>query len=697
MTILFDTETRSHINLKTHGTAKYAANCQCVVMSAARDDGPVQVIDMTDPDAPRWNADIADGLRDPAEQIVAHHAFFDRQVLQRATNLSPQWRALGADTKRWQCSMARANAHGMPSALADIGPVLGVDAAHLKDPRGNELIRLFTTPPPKYASRGWADRITHPKEWAEFLAYARQDIVAMRAIWNAMPSWNWQANEINIYQLDQAINDKGFLVDTDLCTKAIALIYDSREELDAETYEHTGGDVEAATQRDRLLIHILDEYGVDLPDMKKATIERRIADPDLPEALKELLRMRLSASANATSKFKRALKVVNEDGYLRGGLQFSGAKRTRRWAGRMVQPQNFIRPNMKNPAINAAIRVIKSGLGGLVLKDPIKVSANCLRGMIIPPPGCKVVAADLSNIEGRDQAWLCGEAWKLQAFRDYDAGTGEDLYKIAYGRSFGVDPAGLDDGTERQIGKVQELSMGYAGGVAAFVGMAANYRMDISALADAALPVMPQNILAEAEEFYIWWTVEQRKSTYGLSKREFVACEGIKRGWRAANSAISSYWKELEYACINAIQHPGQWFKARMLHAKVDGAWLRIYMPSERVLCFPGVYHDGDKICFMGEDTYTRQWTKQHTYGGKLFENACQSIARDVMADNMQAAVDAGFDVRFTVHDELVAYAPDSAEFSPERLAKILATNPAWCPDMPLSAKGFQAERYCKG
>ena len=324
----------------------------------------------------------------------------------------------------------------------------------------------------------------------------------------------------------------------------------------------------------------------------------------------------------------------------------------------------------------------------------MELLSSSLRGCIVAPPGRKLVVADLSNIEGRDQAWLAGEQWKLQAFRDFDEGAGPDLYKLAYGKSFGVKPEAVTK-DQRQVGKVQELALGYEGGVGAFVTFAAAYGIDLEDLARKVLPVAPAWTIDEAGGFHDW-TVKQKRPTFGLSRDAFVACDALKRAWRDAHSCISGYWSTLRGAAVQAVEWPGTTFPAGMLKARRDGNWLRIGLPSGRVLCYPSPQVAEGVLSYCGVNQYSRKRGRLKTYGGKLFENVCQAVARDVMAHNMPLIEAAGYQIVLTVHDEVITEAPDAPEFNAQHLASLLAANPPWAPDMPLAAAGFEAYRYRK-
>ncbi|ECU9279636.1 DNA polymerase, partial [Salmonella enterica] len=341
--------------------------------------------------------------------------------------------------------------------------VLGVDADKAKDKEGKALIQLFCKERPKNSKIRRATSKTHPEEWRRFVSYAGSDISAMREIYRKMPRWNLTHSEIKLWQLDQRINRRGMCMDIDLAESALAAVDAEQKRLANRTQVMTDGDVQAATQRDALLKHIVESYGVELPDMQKSTLERRIADPDLPAAVKELLHIRLQASTTSTSKYKTLLKSVSSDGRLRGTKQFCGAGRTGRWAGRLFQPDNLPRPSLKQDQIDEGIEALKAGCADLLFDNIMELTSSALRGCIMAPEGKKLVVSDLSNIEGRKLAWLAGEQWKLDAFRDYDTlildqngapiwdaavndfkRRGPDLYKLAYARAFNISPDDVD-------------------------------------------------------------------------------------------------------------------------------------------------------------------------------------------------------------------------------------------------------------
>lgn len=686
MPVLYlDLETYSPVPIRS-GTHAYAAGAEIMLFAYALDDGPVKVWDCTA--KPLMPDDLADALDDPAVIIYAHNSHFDRTVLWHNGYRLP--------VERWRDTMVKALAHSLPGALGDLCDILKVPTDKAKDKAGRQLIMLFCKPRPASSKVRRATRETHPVEWAKFVEYAGLDIEAMREVNKTLPAWNYQGAELALWHLDQAINDRGVLMDVELAHAAIRAVERAQKVLAACTHELTEGAVQAATQRDALLRHLVATYGIDLPDMQQSTLERRIADPDLPVELRELLAIRLQASTTSTSKYKTLAKGVSSDGRLRGTLQFNGASRTGRWAGRLFQPQNLPRPVLKQKAIDQGIEAMKANCEDLLFGNVMELTSSAIRGCIIAPQGKKLVVADLSNIEGRMLAWLAGEEWKLQAFRDYDAGTGHDLYKLAYAKSFGIAPEAVTK-DNRQVGKVQELALGYEGGVGAFLTFAAVYGIDLEAMGEQAIGSIPQPILNEANST-LAWTKLNKRPTFGLSDRAWLVCDSFKRAWRYGHPAIASFWKDLQEAAVLAVSRPGVTYTCRMLKLRRDGAWLRIRLPSGRFLCYPSPQLDeSGKLTYMGVNQYSRKWSRLKTYGGKIAENVTQAVARDVLAASMPLIEAAGYQIVLTVHDEIISEAPDHPDFNAGHLAGLMATNPPWADGLPLAAAGFEAYRYRKG
>lgn len=764
--IWLDSETFSPTPIN-HGTYRYASDAEAMIITWALNDEDVLDWDRT---ADKRMPDYLEYLiHDTDEPITAHNAMFDRNVLRLGDM------RLEIPIPRWRCNMVRAMAHSLPGGIEPLGVVLGLSEDEQKIKDGKRLINLFCKPQPfKFAYKrkdfgskkeydaaklaasliwpGRATRDTHPEEWQRFLGYAKQDIVAMRALDKKIPTWNYNPNvpyvpgapvfadinnptELELYHLDQVINDRGLYMDVDLARAAVRAVEREKIVLQGKVQDNTGYSeelgigVESATKRDQMLYHILESYGITLPDLQKDTLERRIADENLPKELRELLALRLSASTTSTSKYKALLNGVLPTNRLSGTMQFNGAGRTRRWAHRAMQTGNLPRPTIPQEDIDAGIEFMKSDCEDILVDDVMSLASSAIRGTIIAPPGKKLVITDLANIEGRDAAWLAGEEWKLEAFREYDTVLGRDgrwytgpefyaaalrreyipleldkkgepvrkgpdLYKLSYAKSFAMAVEEVDaDG--RKVGKNQELMLQYQGSVGAFVTGSATVGIDLNRLATTAFDVLPKDIVEEAREF-LEWVREQGDSSLGLSDEVFIVCNAFTRLWRRANPAITSLWKELEQAAIAAVENPGNTFTCRKFKLRRDGGWLRMRLPSGRYLCYPSPKVEKGKLSYMGVDQYTRRWQRINTYGGRLFENACQSLAGDVMKNNMPLINSEGYEIVLTVHDEVLGESPTGEVHTVDHMAALLASVPTWAGGMPLAAAGFSTQRYRK-
>lgn len=340
MDTFHDFETYSEVPLK-NGTHAYAEKAEIMLWTYAVDDGPAECWDLTEGHAmPRSLAEILDNND---ALVWFHNVMFDSTIMRHTI---PELFTRLTKQKRFRCSMVQALAHGMPGGLDILCEILDIEASSRKLKTGKNLIQLFCKPPAKNVLKGRATRPTHPIEWSEFIEYAKQDILAMRAVHKKLPMWNYSGAELDLWLLDQKINHRGVQVDIDLAVAAIGAVARAQVNLGQQARQLTDGEVERTTQRDKMLRFLLERHGVELPDLKKSTLERRIEDPDLPIGLRELLSNRLQASSSSTSKYRTLVKGVSLDGRLRGLLQFDGAQRTRRWAGRLWQPQNLTRPSI---------------------------------------------------------------------------------------------------------------------------------------------------------------------------------------------------------------------------------------------------------------------------------------------------------------------------------------------------------------
>lgn len=682
--LFLDLETYCETPIK-NGTHAYAENAEVMIFAWALEDGEVHVEDLTQNDL---SGELCTYLTNQNITLIAHNSGFDRTVLRHA------FKQYDLNIERWQDTMVQALSHSLPGGLDVLCDIFKIDTDKAKDKAGKQLIQLFCKPRPTNQKIRRATSETHPVEWARFVEYAKNDILAMRELHKKIPKWNYQGTELALWHLDQHINDRGVCIDLELVECAMTAVEKAQKVLAKRTKSLTDGEVETATQRDAMLKHILEAHGVSLPDMQKSTLERRLNDEALPLAVRELLAIRLQASTTSTAKYNALSKGTSSDGRLRGTLQFNGASRTGRWAGRLFQPQNLPRPVLDQDEIDQGIEALKLDLADAFYDNVMELTSSAIRGCICAPKGKKLVVADLSNIEGRALAWLAGESWKIKAFYDFDDGKGHDLYKLAYAKSFGVSPEDVDK-EQRQVGKVQELALGYEGGVGAFLTFAAAYGIDLDAMAEQAFNSIEPSIMNEAIRAWEWHKKE-RRTTFGLKKKTWLVCDSFKRSWRYAHPNIFAWWSELKQAATNALQNPNTAFKCRKVDFIKKGSWLLIRLPSGRFLCYPGAKVEDGKISYMGNNQYTRKWERLYTYGGKFAENITQAVSRDVLGHNMPRIEHAGYEITLSIHDELITEAPDMDEYNNENLSSLLANNPDWALDLPLAAAGFDSYRYRK-
>jgi len=647
-----DLETFSTTSIKA-GAHRYAEDAEVLLVALAFDDQPVTVWETER--LPHWRGALQAAI-DDAERVVIHNSAFDRTVL----------RHVGVDVpvEKIIDTMVLALLHGLPGSLGQLCEALGVPQDKAKDKRGKRLINRFTKPQPKNMKVRRATSETHPDEWQEFIEYAALDVDAMRDVLGRLPRWNDTPSERELWRHDQNINDRGIAVDVELAQSALRAFDRAFGTLASRIERLTDGAVKSATQRDRMLEY-LRGAGLDLEDLTKDTLES-VLRGDLDPKVRELLEVRQQAAATSPAKYKALIDAVSSDGRLRGTIQFSGAARTARDAGRIFQPQNLPRtPDWFDEKVqDITVRAFKADADHLIWDNVSERCSMAVRGCLIAPRRRKLVIADLSNIEGRVLAWLAGEEWKIKAFRAYDHGEGHDLYKVTAGKILGKDPADVTK-EERQLqGKTPELAGGYQGGVGAYRVMGG--------------PVF-EAMDDEAIQAIVW-------------------------AWRKEHPKTKSLWYDIEAAAKGAIEKPGTVTEVRggllRFDVKVDAfdrSWLRMRLPSGRFLCYVDAKVDrDDRITYSGVNQYTRKWQTLDTYGGKLTENAVQAIARDVFMTGMRRAEEHNYLVVLRVHDELVCEVPDHNGYTAEVLAGLMSTNPGWAIGLPLSAAGFETRRYRK-
>jgi DNA polymerase len=585
----------------------------------------------------------------------------------------------------------RAYQHGLVGSLEKLGQIYRLSEDKAKVADGRRLVHLFCKPQGAKSVVARATRLTHHAEWRDFIRYAKQDVVAMRELDKKLPRWNETDTEIVVRALDQTINDRGFYVDLDLASKARDAVVKEQEENKKKVAELTDGAVDSATKRDKMLAYILSTYGVTLLDMRVGTLTRRLQDPNLPQEVKDLIELRMQSAGTAHTKFESIIECACNDSRIKGMLQYCGAARTGRWGGRKVQPHNFMRPKHHlKKSLDAGVTALKGGFADIVFDSVTDIASSVARSVIMAPAGRKLVITDLASIEGRVLAWLAGEEWKLQAYRDLDAGIGHDMYILTYARTFNVDPSDVDDDM-RQLGKVLELALGYAGGVGAFITFSMTYNVNLEKLANDVFDRLEPWAVREAKAF---WDKTDKK--YKLSEKVFITCDAIKRMWRAANPAIVKFWGDIENAVRDVILEGGE---VVLDNVSVDarGKWVRILLPSGRYICYPGARIVDGKIQSLSQNTYTRKWGPNYLYSGILAENVTQAMSRDILARNMILVEKSGYNIVLHVHDEVVTEVADNPVYHHNDLSSIMSTVPLWAPGLPLNAKGFETYRYKKG
>lgn len=717
-----DFETYSGVDLKKVGSYAYAEHptTEVLICTYAFDDEPVQVWDCTDgSDMP---GDLHRALRrlvKPNSRIkmVWHNgSMFDRLIMKHCWGFDiPVSNTI--DTMIW------AFRHALPGSLDALCEVLGVSADNAKDKRGKALIQRFSKPTPKnYKIRRYTAE-THPDEWALFIKYAVSDITAMREVLHKLPRWGNSEFEDRVLELDQLINDRGFKVDVALAEAAIEAVEKHKAQLQEEAQRKYGGSL---TGKD--FLPILRELAPAhrIHNAQKSTLNDLLTDDDLPDDARTIIEMRLGAASTASTKYNPLLLGRSSDDRRRGCIQYGGAKRTLRFAGKGFQPQNLARGYYHDGELDKGISALLKGRAHRRF-DVAKLTASTVRSCIIPEAGHKFVVADYSNVEGRGLAWLAGEDDLIEVFVN-----GVDVYKKLASTVFNV---AYEDVTkdQRQIAKAMVLGLGYAGGVGAFVTFAKNLGLDLNDMTNTLAGTFPEHIWAATARGYEWARIQEAKRpprpgekddrpSYILDKKVWRTCDALKRMYREANPAIVQFWRDIEDAAMSAICNPGKEFTAGPRSVKfsrnvetdnngnkVAGWWLRMTLPSGRVMSYPGVGlsvsketdEDGKvstnvRIKYQGENQLTRQWGFQYTYSGKLVENCTQALCRDLLANALLNVEANGYPIVLHVHDEIICETPDLPEYNVAELERLMCELPEWAEGFPLVAEGAEMKRYAK-
>ena len=638
-----DIETYSSAPLPKCGVYRYcdAPDFEILLFSYAFDDEPVQTIDLARGEP--LPKEVISALEDPSIIKVAYNAQFERVCLSRYLG---HW----LDPHQWRCTMVMAAYLTLPGRLADAAVALGTTEKKMEE--GKDLIRYFSVPCKPTKTNGGRTRnlpADAPEKWAVYKQYNAQDVETERAIRKVLEKYPLPEQEWKLYALDQLINDRGVRVDKKLVKNAIAVDAVFAQAAYQRAKELTG--LENPGSVNQLKAWLADQ---DMPmeSLAKKIVQEKAAQTD--GIVSELLNLRLELSKTSVKKYEAMARCVCRDGRVHGLLQFYGANRTGRWAGRLVQAQNL--PQNHLPDLDLAREIVKTGdeelLDALFASVPGTLS-ELIRTAFIPRDECRFLVADFSAIEARVLAWLANEEWVLEEFR----GKGK-IYEATASRMFHIPQESIIKGnpnyTYRQKGKQATLSCGYGGGVGALKAMGAK---------------MPE------EEM-----------------------QPLVDAWRAANPNIVAFWNALDRAARTVIRRKTSARIGKIaLYWQDDKMFMRL--PSGRNLCYQSPHFTenrfgSDAIGYYAPNA-AGQMVVQETFGGKLAENTTQAIARDILAHALLTLERNGYLVVFHVHDEAVIEMP-IGQGSLEEACRLMAIAPDWAKDLPLRADGYECPYYRK-
>lgn len=635
--------------------------------------------------------------------IRAYNAQFERLIWREV--LGPRYGWPVPRLEQYYCVMARAYAMALPGSLEKVAEAMLL--TQQKDMVGYRTMLQMSKPrkPRKGEDPNGIYWWDSPEKLEILMEYCKQDVAVEMAIDKLIPVLS--DTEQRLYWLDQKINDQGVYIDRSLCEKALKVVDQAKERLDKEMRELTGDYVESCSAVSQLT-DWLNANGASTETVAKAALEELLAS-DVPPHCRRALELRKEAAKSSTAKIPVLLARSEIDGFMRGNLQYHGAG-TGRWAARGAQLQNLPRPSVKSHEVEKIIKTVMDHENDIAVElmhgPALPAMSDCIRGMIVAPPGYDLYAADFSAIEARVVAWLAGQNDILDVFR-----TGEDIYCYAassiYNRSIRLLDKN-DPPKERQVGKVAILALGYQGGVGAFATMAKGYNLDLNPAYESVVASASEEDIEKAEKAY-----KERGHLSGrdLTKEAWLTAELIKLAWRRANDKIVAFWKELNNAAKEAILNPGRkTFAGKYIKFLKSGSFLLCQLPSGRCLSYPyakivekempwededGKPVVGEVIQYMGVDSRTRKWGPQYAYGGLFCENVTQAVARDLMAEAMMRLDLIGYQVCITIHDEIVAYAPEG--FGSEKdFSSIMETVPAWAGNCPVKAESWKGKRYKK-
>lgn len=637
-----DIETYSDISLPDCGVHRYVASEQFEILLFAYsiDEGEIRVIDLASGE--RMPEEVMDLLMDDSVIKTAFNAAFERTCINRYFGIS-------LPPEVWRCTAVQSAILALPLSLEGVGEALSLDKKKMSE--GKELIRFFCMPCKATKANGGRTRnlpSDAPEKWEQFKTYCKRDVDVEMQIRKKLKNYPIPDREQVLYCMDQRINDRGIRVDTQMVGQAIACDLLYKEAAAKRAYELSGLENPNSVSQ---LKGWLSDKGIEVDSLAKDTVTELVGKTE--GEVSELLKIRLAMSKTSVKKYEAIERAVR-DGRVHGLLQFYGANRTGRWAGRIVQIHNLPQNHMED--LELARSLVKEGrfdLVELLYPSTPEVLSELIRTAFVAKPGCRFIISDFSAIEARVLAWMSGEAWRLRVFS-----THGKIYEASASAMFGVPIEEIGKTSPlRQKGKIAELALGYGGSVGALVSMGA--------------------------------------TKMGLSEEELP---DLVSQWRLANPHITEFWWKVDAAAFKAVKERCTVQMDRLLF-EYRGGILFIHLPSGRKLSYvkprlelnrfgrEGITYEG-----VGE---SKKWTRIETYGPKMVENIVQAVSRDILAEAMLRLEKAGFDIVMHVHDEVVLEVPEGVS-SVEEVNELMAVNPSWTMGLPLKAAGFESAFYKK-
>lgn len=651
-TLSIDLETYSEIDIAKCGSFRYIddESFEILLLGYAFDDEPVTVIDLTaDEEVP---ADFLAALYDPEVTKTAWNCAFERFGL---------WKHFGryCPPEQWSDTMILSAVCGLPLGLGEAGKALRLEADEAKDREGKALIRYFCSPCRPTKVNGGRTRnlpTDAPDKWAQFIEYNRQDVVAERTIRKRLLRWEPDSLEHKFWCLDARINERGMRVDRELVHNAIAMDERYKAELTKQAVAISG--LENPNSVAQIKQWLLEQEGIEVPSLNKKVVAEVVSQLN-GERAKQFMALRARLAKSSTKKYEAMERSACADAHIKGCFQFYGANRTGRFAGRLVQLQNLPQNHMEDLAVARSLVRDNDYETVRLLYDSVSDTlSELIRTALIPEPGHRFIVADFSAIEARVIAWIAGEQWRLDVFRN-----GGDIYCASASQMFHVPVVKHgENGHLRQKGKIAELALGYGGGANALKAFGAD--------------------------------------KMGMTEEEMVNTVDL---WREASPRVCALWRALERAAIRCVVHKTPQVSAiGGIRFEIECGILWMTLPSGRRIAYYGAeygpsrfHRDRRALSYMGVDQKTKRWGRVETWGGKLAENVTQATARDCLRDTMLALEDAGYDIRAHVHDEVIISEPRDGR-TVEDVSAIMGRELPWASGLPLRGDGYACNFYMK-